>query len=87
MSNWIWETWKFVKQIFPLLIVGVFLAGIVRVIIPESWVRTIAGRNTIVISEFTCKLAGDGVEVLARGAIRVKSRRQPVNIFTLRRVL
>jgi len=47
----------------------------------------IAGRNTIVISEFTCKLAGDGVEVLARGAIRGKSRRQPVNIFTLRRVL
>ena len=47
LSNWIWETWKFVKQIFPLLIVGVFLAGIVRVIIPESWVRTIAGRNTI----------------------------------------
>jgi uncharacterized membrane protein YraQ (UPF0718 family) len=47
LSNWIWETWKFVKQIFPLLIVGVFLAGIVRVIIPESWVRTIAGSNTI----------------------------------------
>lgn len=47
LSGWIWETWKFVKQIFPLLIVGVFAAGIVRVIIPESWVRTIAGQNTI----------------------------------------
>jgi hypothetical protein len=47
LSEWIWETWKFVKQIFPLLIVGVFAAGIVRVIIPESWVRTIAGSNTI----------------------------------------
>ncbi len=47
LTGWIWETWKFVKQIFPLLIVGVFVAGIVKVIIPETWVRTIAGENTI----------------------------------------
>ncbi len=47
LAGWIWETWKFVKQIFPLLIVGVFAAGIVREIIPEEWVRTIAGSNTI----------------------------------------
>ncbi len=47
LNGWIWETWKFVKQIFPLLIVGVFLAGMVRVVIPESWVRTVAGQNTI----------------------------------------
>lgn len=47
LSSWVWETWKFVKQIFPLLIVGVFAAGIVRVLIPEAWVRTIAGQNTI----------------------------------------
>uniref|UniRef100_A0A7C4PLI2 Permease n=1 Tax=Anaerolinea thermolimosa TaxID=229919 RepID=A0A7C4PLI2_9CHLR len=47
MAGWIWETWKFVKQIFPLLIVGVFTAGVVKGIIPESWVRTIAGQNTL----------------------------------------
>ncbi len=47
LAGWIWETWKFVKQIFPLLIVGVFAAGIVKVIIPETWVRTLAGENTI----------------------------------------
>lgn len=47
LSGWIWETWKFVKQIFPLLIIGVFAAGIVKVIIPEAWVRTIVGQNTI----------------------------------------
>lgn len=47
LSGWIWETWKFVKQIFPLLIIGVFAAGIVREIIPETWVRTVAGENTI----------------------------------------
>ncbi len=47
LSGWIWETWKFVKQIFPLLIIGVFAAGVVKVIIPETWVRSIAGQNTI----------------------------------------
>ncbi len=47
LSNWIWETWKFVKQIFPLLIVGVFIAGMAKVMIPEAWVRAVAGQNTI----------------------------------------
>lgn len=47
LSGWVWETWKFVKQIFPLLIVGVFAAGVVKVIIPETWVRTLAGENTV----------------------------------------
>jgi uncharacterized protein len=47
LSGWVWETWKFVKQIFPLLIVGVFAAGIIKVIFPETWVRTLAGQNTI----------------------------------------
>ncbi|MAT44191.1 MAG: permease [Anaerolineaceae bacterium] len=47
LSGWVWETWKFVKQIFPLLIIGVFAAGVVKVIIPETWVRTIAGQNTL----------------------------------------
>ncbi len=47
LSGWIWETWKFVKQIFPILIVGVFLAGIARVIIPEAWIQSLAGENTI----------------------------------------
>ncbi len=46
LKGWIWETWKFVKQIFPLLIVGVFAAGMVREIIPEAWVQSIAGENT-----------------------------------------
>jgi len=52
LSEWIWEAWKFVKQIFPLLIIGVFAAGIVKMIIPENWVRTIAGSNTIWANSF-----------------------------------
>jgi hypothetical protein len=47
VQEWLWETWRFVKQIFPLLIVGVFLAGMVRVIIPPSLIESIAGENTV----------------------------------------
>jgi uncharacterized membrane protein YraQ (UPF0718 family) len=47
IASWLWETWRFVKQIFPLLIVGVFLAGAVKEIIPEAWVQNLAGKNTL----------------------------------------
>ncbi|MBN1962997.1 MAG: permease [Anaerolineae bacterium] len=47
LAQWLWETWRFVKQIFPLLIVGVFVAGMARAIIPEEWIRALAGENTI----------------------------------------
>jgi uncharacterized protein len=47
LAGWLWETWKFIKQIFPLLIIGVFLAGVVKVIIPQSLIQSIAGTNTI----------------------------------------
>jgi uncharacterized membrane protein YraQ (UPF0718 family) len=47
LANWLWETWKFVKQIFPLLVLGVFLAGVIKMIIPESWIQTLTGQNTI----------------------------------------
>jgi uncharacterized membrane protein YraQ (UPF0718 family) len=47
IAEWLWETWKFVKQIFPLLIAGVFFAGMARAVLPEQWVQSLAGRNTI----------------------------------------
>lgn len=47
ISAWLWETWKFVKQIFPLLIAGIFVAGMVKAVLPEQWVQLLAGRNTI----------------------------------------
>ena len=46
VQEWLWEMWRFVKQIFPLLVVGVFAAGMVRVLIPPSLIEAIAGRNT-----------------------------------------
>jgi len=47
MEQWLWEMWRFVKQIIPLLLVGVFLAGIARAVIPRRWIETLAGRNTV----------------------------------------
>jgi hypothetical protein len=46
-QEWLWETWRFVKQIIPLLLVGVFAASIARALIPAAWIQTIAGRNTL----------------------------------------
>lgn len=36
---WLQETWWFVRIIFPLLLVGVFLVGIVSALIPPRWVE------------------------------------------------
>lgn len=47
VQQWLWETWRFVKQIFPLLVVGVFLVGVIRVFIRPEWVQALAGENTV----------------------------------------
>ena len=45
--DFLWESWRFVKQIFPLLIVGVFAVGVIRELIKPEWIQAIAGENTI----------------------------------------
>ncbi len=47
IQEWLWEMWRFVKQIIPLLLVGVFLAGMARALIPASWITRWAGNNTV----------------------------------------
>jgi hypothetical protein len=47
MGDWLWETWRFVKQIIPLLLVGVFVAGMAARLIPPGWIQAIAGSNTV----------------------------------------
>ena len=47
MQQWLWETWRFVAMIFPLLVVGVFLVGVVRSFIQPEWIQAIAGSNTL----------------------------------------
>jgi hypothetical protein len=44
---WLWESWRFAKQIFPLLVVGVFVVGAVRLLIQPEWIQTLAGRNDL----------------------------------------
>lgn len=46
LRDWLWESWRFVKQIFPLLIVGVFTVGIIRQLIRPEWIQALSDRNT-----------------------------------------
>ena len=45
--DFLWESWKFVKQIFPLLVVGVFVVGIMSELIKPEWIEALAGQNSL----------------------------------------
>jgi uncharacterized membrane protein YraQ (UPF0718 family) len=47
IQAWLWESWRFVKQIFPLLVGGVFAVGIIRQLIRPEWIESLAGQNTV----------------------------------------
>jgi uncharacterized membrane protein YraQ (UPF0718 family) len=47
LRDWLWESWRFIKQIFPLLAVGVFAVGVIRVLIKPEWIESLAGQNTL----------------------------------------
>ena len=57
LLHWVRETWWFVKVIFPLLLGGVFLVGIIQAVLPEQWVQEWLGSNTITAS-FLATLIG-----------------------------
>ncbi|MDP2005750.1 MAG: permease [Rubrivivax sp.] len=46
-QGWLWEAWRFVKQIFVLLVLGVFVVGVVRQLIQPEWIRQLAGQNDL----------------------------------------
>lgn len=46
--DFLWESWRFVKQIFPLLVAGVFVVGMIRELIRPEWIQALAGENSIV---------------------------------------
>ncbi len=46
--DFLWESWRFVKQIFPLLIIGVFAVGVIRELIRPEWIQAVAGENSLV---------------------------------------
>jgi len=45
--EWMRETWDLTKKILPYLFVGVFIAGIIEVVIPQEFVTGLVGQNTI----------------------------------------
>jgi uncharacterized membrane protein YraQ (UPF0718 family) len=57
IMRWLSETWWFVRIIFPLLLVGVFIVGIIGAILPEAWVRQWLSGSSI-RSSFLATLLG-----------------------------
>ena len=45
LKDWMYQTWDLGKKIFPLLIVGVFLAGVMKKIVPQEVVEHLVGGN------------------------------------------
>ncbi len=45
--SWMRETWIFVRTILPLLLVGVFVAGMLRAVIPAEFVERYFGGSTL----------------------------------------
>jgi len=43
IKAWLSETWWFVRIIFPLLLAGVFVVGIIGALLPQEWIETWLG--------------------------------------------
>ncbi|MBM4129383.1 MAG: permease, partial [Nitrospira sp.] len=50
VKGWLRETWWFVRIIFPLLLIGVFIVGVVGKILPEDWIKSWLGGNGMLAS-------------------------------------
>jgi len=46
-KSWLLETWSFGRKIVPLLLIGVFVAGILKTVIPEKFITTYVGGNRL----------------------------------------
>jgi len=47
LKNWMRETFFFVKIIFPLLLLGVFIVGIIGKILPQEWIKNYLGGSSV----------------------------------------
>lgn len=54
---WLNETWNFSKLILPLLFIGVFIAGFIMPLLPESIIVNLVGSNTV-IGNFIASIFG-----------------------------
>jgi len=43
IKGWLKESWWFVRTIFPLLLAGVFIVGIIGTVLPPEWIETWLG--------------------------------------------
>ena len=43
IKGWLKESWWFVRTIFPLLLTGVFIVGIIGAALPQEWIETWLG--------------------------------------------
>jgi hypothetical protein len=57
IAGWLKETWWFVRIIFPLLLGGVFVVGVIGKLLPEAWVQNWLGGNGL-IAAFLATLLG-----------------------------
>lgn len=57
IKHWLTETWWFVKIIFPLLLLGVFMVGVIGKILPQSFIQDWLGGKGILPS-FLATLIG-----------------------------
>jgi len=47
VNNWMLESWGFAKTIAPLLLAGVFVSGIIKVVLPQEFVAKYMGSNSL----------------------------------------
>jgi uncharacterized membrane protein YraQ (UPF0718 family) len=47
-QKWLNETWNFSKMLLPLLFIGVFIAGFIMPLLPQTLIENIVGNNTII---------------------------------------
>lgn len=47
VKAWLSETWIFAKKIFPLLLGGIFVAGVLTALLPQNFLASFMGKNTL----------------------------------------
>ncbi len=57
LKSWIYESYVLIKTLFPLLLIGVGIAGLLKVIIPPKIVAQYVGENTL-MANFISSLIG-----------------------------
>ncbi len=50
IRRWLGETWWFVRLIFPLLLVGVFVVGVIGAALPRAWIEAYLGGSGLLAS-------------------------------------